>query len=113
MTYNQVPNFELNVSPKTEPGLLPLGSVSIANIDILAKVLKNLFYVIRSEVNLFPNLQSEPPAPVPLPFDLIAQHCTLLPPDMVSIMINCIVVKIISMIACSIFPMFIVHLSQN
>ena len=36
--YNQVPNFELNVSPKTEPGLLPLGSVSIANIDILAKV---------------------------------------------------------------------------
>jgi len=59
-----VPNFELNVSPKTEPGLLPLGSVSIANIDILAK--------------------SEPPAPVPLPLDLIAQHCTLLPPDMVN-----------------------------
>jgi len=62
LTTLQVPNFELNVSPKTEPGLLPLGSVSIANIDILAK--------------------SEPPAPVPLPLDLIAQHCTLLPPDM-------------------------------
>jgi uncharacterized C2H2 Zn-finger protein len=64
LTTLQVPNFELNVSPKTEPGLLPLGSVSIANIDILAK--------------------SEPPAPVPLPLDLIAQHCTLLPPDMVN-----------------------------
>merc|ERR1712130_128119 len=62
LTTLQVPNFELNVSPKTKPGLLPLGSVSIANIDILAK--------------------SEPPAPVPLPLDLIAQHCTLLPPDM-------------------------------
>ena len=74
-----MPNFELNVSPKTEPGLLPLGSVSIANIDILAKVLeisdlKTIFVL---------NLQSEPPAPVPLPLDLIAQHCTLLPPDMV------------------------------
>ena len=49
--YNQVPNFELNVSPKTEPGLLPLGSVSIANIDILAKVPKKVS-VIKTELNL-------------------------------------------------------------
>jgi len=64
LTTLQVPNFELNLSPKTEPGILPISSVSIANIDILPK--------------------SEPCVPVPLPLDLIAQHCTLLPPDMVN-----------------------------
>ena len=71
MTYDQVPNFELNVSPKTEPGLLPLGSVSIANIDILAKVLKNLFYVIRSEVNLFRICSLSPLPQYPFPLTLL------------------------------------------
>ena len=79
-----MPNFELNVSPKTEPGLLPIGSVSIANIDILAKVGGTLSGF---EYNQQLHFQSEPPAPVPLPLDLIAQHCTLLPPDMVSMII--------------------------
>jgi len=68
LTTLQVPNFELNFSPKSEPGVVPSSTVSIANIDILTK----------SEP------QSQAPLPLPLPLDLIAQHCTLLPPDMVN-----------------------------
>jgi len=58
-----VPNFELNLAaPKSEPGSSTAFSVSIANIDILTG-------------------RTEPA--VPLSLDLIAQHCTLLPPELV------------------------------
>jgi len=62
------PNFELNLSPKSEPGGLNSSSsfsVSIANIDILT------------------GRTTEPGTTVPLSLDLIAQHCTLLPPELV------------------------------
>jgi len=61
LTTLQVPNFELSVSPKSEPGLLG-GSISISSLDMLGKDQQ----------------------PHTLPLDLIAQHCTLLPPDMVN-----------------------------
>lgn len=72
LTTLQVPNFELSVCPKTEPGLLPMG-VSIAGLDILSK-----------EEASHSHSHSHPSQPINL--DLIAQHCTLLPPDMESLL---------------------------
>jgi len=73
---HNIPQFELNLSPKSEPGqsitssipvtsfslsnITNIASVSIANIDLLTK-------------------------PTPLSLDLIAQHCTLLPPELVAL----------------------------
>jgi len=66
LTTLQVPNFELSVSPKSEPGLVG-GSISISSLDMLGGS------------GLARDAQ-----PHSIPLDLIAQHCTLLPPDMVN-----------------------------
>ena len=77
--HNIPAQFELSLSPKCEPGLLgpgntnsiPISSFSLSNITNIASVsIANIDLLSKS---------------APLSLDLIAQHCTLLPPELVSL----------------------------
>jgi len=80
VTQHNIPaQFELSLSPKCEPGLLapantnsiPISSFSLSNITNIASVsIANIDLLSKS---------------APLSLDLIAQHCTLLPPELVSL----------------------------
>jgi len=74
---HNIPQFELNLSPKCEPGLhssnnsIPVTSFSLSNITNIASVsIANIDLLTKSS---------------PLSLDLIAQHCTLLPPELVAL----------------------------
>jgi len=74
---HNIPQFELNLSPKSESGQLttsstiPVSSFSLSNITNIASVsIANIDLLTKSS---------------PLSLDLIAQHCTLLPPELVTI----------------------------
>ena len=74
---HNIPQFELNLSPKCEPGLttsnttIPVSSFSLSNITNIASVsIANIDLLSKS---------------TPLSLDLIAQHCTLLPPELVAL----------------------------
>jgi len=73
---HNIPQFELNLSPKCEPGLnsptsIPVTSFSLSNITNIASVsIANIDLLTKS---------------APLSLDLIAQHCTLLPPELVAL----------------------------
>ena len=58
--HNIPAQFELSLSPKVEPGVCPVSLSSLSNIASVSIT-------------------------TPLSLDLIAQHCTLLPPELVSI----------------------------
>ena len=72
--HNIPAQFELSLSPKCEPvntPSIPISSFSLSNITNIASVsIANIDLLSKS---------------APLSLDLIAQHCTLLPPELVSL----------------------------